>query len=195
MEKFYLEEPTLNRKEEIIELINEYLKYNSDFNGLGPLINYTYGLSIEEAIKECTLVQKEEYAKKINRLPSITYLLIRDSDNKIIGALNIRHKTSYKDLLFIGHIGYSIRPTERNKGYNKINLFIGLIKAKELNIDKIIIVCEPNNIPSNKTIIDLGGILEKTEVDPSDNLLTNIYQLNTIDSINKYKNIYKQYLK
>lgn len=34
---------------------------------------------------------------------------------------------------FGGNIGYGIRPTERRKGYNKMNLYLGLIEAKRLD--------------------------------------------------------------
>ena len=37
MEKFYLERPSMERKEEIIEYINEFVKYNSNINGTGSL--------------------------------------------------------------------------------------------------------------------------------------------------------------
>ena len=39
--------------------------------------------------------------------------------------------------------------------------------------------CENSNIASNKTILSLGGILKLSEVDPSDQILTNVYTINT----------------
>lgn len=41
MEKFYLEEPSLNKKEEAIEYINEHYEYNSNINGVGGLKRYS----------------------------------------------------------------------------------------------------------------------------------------------------------
>ena len=40
MEKFYFEEPNINRKEEAIEYINEFYNYKSDINGTGGLQRY-----------------------------------------------------------------------------------------------------------------------------------------------------------
>ena len=37
MEKFYLERPSFERKDEIIEYINEFVEYNSEINGTGGL--------------------------------------------------------------------------------------------------------------------------------------------------------------
>ena len=42
-EKFYLETPSLERKSEIIDYINEFVEYNSDINGTGSLDNILYG--------------------------------------------------------------------------------------------------------------------------------------------------------
>ena len=45
MEKFYLEIPSLERKEEIIEYFNEFVECNSDINGAGSLDKVLYGYS------------------------------------------------------------------------------------------------------------------------------------------------------
>ena len=54
---------------------------------------------------------------------------IKSNDNKIIGNIKVTLNENLKK--FGGHIGYSIRPTERNKGYNKINLYLGLKICQE----------------------------------------------------------------
>ena len=97
-------------------------------------------------------------------------------------------------LNFGGHIGYGIRPTERRKGYNKINLYLGIIEAKKLGLDKVMLDCDVNNIGSDKTLKALGGTLERTEIDPSDGTLTNVYWFNVEDTLNKYKDIYEPYI-
>ncbi len=92
--------------------------------------------------------------------------------------------------LFGGNIGYSIRPTERRKGYNKINLYLGLIEAKKLGLDRVMLDCDVNNIASDKTMQALGGVLEKTEIDPSDGILTNVYWFNVDECLEKYREQY-----
>ena len=43
MEKFYLEKPSLKRKGEIIEYVNELVKYESDINGIELLCKILEG--------------------------------------------------------------------------------------------------------------------------------------------------------
>ena len=194
MERFYLEEPSLERKDEIIEYLDEFVKYNSNINGTGSLDKIYDGYTFEEALERCLNMKNEEYAKSINRVPWKTFLLIRKNDNKIVGTINIRWNLSEKMLEFGGHIGYGIRPTERRKGYNKIQLYLVLLEAQKLNLDKVMIDCSVDNLGSDKTIKALGGILERCELDESDNTMTNVYWINVDESIKKYKDEYDSFI-
>lgn len=193
METFYLEKPSIERKNEIIDYLDEFIKYGSNINGAGSLDKIYEGYTFEEALERCFKLEDEEYAKSINRCPSKTFLLIRENDNKIVGSINIRWNLNEEMLKFGGHIGYGIRPTERRKGYNKINLYLVLEEAKELGLDKVMIDCTTDNLGSDNTIKALGGILERTEIDPSDNKETNVYWINVNDSIEKYRDTYGIY--
>ena len=194
MERFYLEEPSLERKDEIIEYLDEFVKYNSNINGTGSLDKIYDGYTFEEALERCLNMKNELYAKSINRVPGKTLLLIRKDDNKIVGTINIIWNLSEKMLKFGGHIGYGIRPTERRKGYNKIQLYLVLLEAQKLNLDKVMLDCSVDNLGSDKTIKALGGILERCELDESDNTMTNVYWINVDESIKKYKNEYSKYI-
>lgn len=191
MEQFYLELPSKNRKDKILDYINEIIIYNSETNGLGSLSKIIDGYSFEEALEICLNMQYKEYAKKLGKSQVKTFLLIRKNDDKIIGCINIRWNLTDYMKKYSGNIGYGIRPTERNKGYNKINLYLGLLEAKKLNLNKVMLVCETNNLPSSKTIEALGGILERKEIDPNDGLLTSYYWINVNLSINMYKETFK----
>ena len=59
-----------------------------------------------------------------------------------------------------GHIGYSIRPSERMKGYAKVQLSLALDYLRQLGEMKILVTCDDDNIGSYKTIESCGGILE-----------------------------------
>ena len=113
--------------------------------------------------------------------------------NKCIILIMIPHLTDYVKK-YGGNIGYGIRPTERRKGYNKINLYLGLLEASKLGLDKVMLVCETNNIASVKTIESLGGVLEKKIIDPNDGLLTSFYWIDTKESINKYEKVFKRFI-
>ena len=191
MEQFYLELPSKNRKDQILDYLNEIIIYNSETNGLGALSKIIDGYSFEEALEICLNMQYKKYAKKLGKSQVKTFLLIRKNDDKIIGCINIRWNLTDYMKKYSGNIGYGIRPTERNKGYNKINLYLGLLEAKKLNLNKVMLVCETNNLPSSKTIEALGGILERKEIDPNDGLLTSYYWIDANLSINMYKETFK----
>ena len=93
---------------------------------------------------------------------SDTYMAVRVSDDRIVGITEIRHHINHPILgLWGGHIGYSIRPSERNKGYAKEMLRLNLQKCKDRNMDKVMITCSQNNIAREKNILANGGIFEK----------------------------------
>lgn len=190
METFYLETPSLDRKNEIIDYINEFVEHKSDINGTGSLDKILDGYTFEQALESCLNMQYEEYVKKFGRCPGKTFLLIRKNDNKIIGTINVRWNLTEKVKQFGGNIGYGIRPTERRKGYNKMNLYLGLIEAKKIGLDKVMLDCDVENLGSSKTMEALGGKLERTEIDPYDGILTSVYWINVDESLEKYKDEY-----
>ena len=194
MEKFYLEIPSVERKNEIIEYLNEFVEYNSDINGAGSLDKIYEGYTFEQALERCLNMENKEYAESVGRCQGKTFLLIRENDNKIVGTINLRWNLSEAMLRFGGHIGYGIRPTERRKGYNKINLYLGMIEAKKVGLDKVMLDCDVNNLGSDRTLKALGGVLERTEIDPSDGILTNVYWFDVEDTLDKYKSIYEPYI-
>lgn len=195
METFYLEEPSIKRKEEALDYLKENIDYNSEMNGTGSMEKCLEECTYETWLEELEKKKDKEYMYSIGWVPSVTYFLIRKNDNKIVGMINIRYNMT-KEVLAKGgsHIGYSIRPTERRKGYNKINLYLGLLEEQKKGEKKLVLVCTNNNIGSNKTIKALGGVLEKREVDKWDNELTNYYLIDTEKSIYKYKEIYQKYI-
>lgn len=187
MEKFYFEVPSISRKNDAIEYINEFYKFNSNINGTGGLQRFlnNYEEWLNKLQEDYTRIANEE------KVPARTYFLVRSNDNKIVGMINIRLALNEKLKRYGGHIGYSIRPTERGKGYNKINLYLGLIEARKLGLDKVMLDCDVNNLGSARTMQALGGILERTEVDPYDGLLTSVYWFDVDETIEKYKEIFK----
>lgn len=158
MEKFFLERPSIKRKNEIIEYINEFVEYKSNINGTGALDKILEGYTFEQALDRCLNMEDREYAEKVGRCPGKTFLLIRVSDNKIVGTINIRWNLNDKMLRFGGHIGYGIRPTERRKGYNKINLYLGLKVCDKHGIEKVFMDADLDNPASWKTMEAFGGV-------------------------------------
>ena len=126
MEKLKHIKPSKEYEQDALEYINEFYEYNSDINGTGGLQRYldNYDEWLEKLEEDRTRITNEE------KVPAETYFLVRENDNKIVGMINIRLTLNENLKKFGGHIGYSIRPTERKKGYNKVNLYLGLLCCK-----------------------------------------------------------------
>ena len=144
MEKFYFEEPNISRKEDAIAYINEFYDYNSKINGVGGLYRYLddYEGWLKKLEEDYTRIPNEE------KVPARTYFLIIESDSRIIGMINIRLSLNESLKKSGGHIGYSIRPTERRKGYNKINLYLGLKVCQKYGIETVLLDADKENLAS-----------------------------------------------
>jgi predicted acetyltransferase len=77
-----------------------------------------------------------------------------------VGRLSLRHELNEFLLKIAGHIGYEIRPSKRRRGYGKEILRLGLEKARELGLRRVLVTCDEDNIGSKKIIEANGGQLE-----------------------------------
>ena len=125
----------------------------------------------------------------LNRVSSNTFMLVRELNNRLIGMIDIRMMLNEYLFNYVGHIGYSIRPSERRSGYTMYQLYLGLKYCLDNNIDKVLITCNKENIGSAKTIINCGGILENEILEEDGNLLQRYW----IDVSNSIKKLSKKY--
>ncbi len=107
-------------------------------------------------------------------VPDSTYWLV-DKRKKVIGVANIRHALTEKLLYEGGHIGYGIRPSERRKGFAVKLLALSLEKAKELGIDRALVVCDDTNVGSKKTILRNGGIRDDDHIEEDGNVVNRFW--------------------
>ena len=195
MEKFHLELPSIGRKNDALEYIEEFYEYGSQIHGTGSLDKaLKKGKTYEEWLDNNIKLHDESYALKNGLVPSYTYFFVREDDNRIVGMIDLRLGLNEYLRNFGGHIGYSIRPTERRKGYNKINLYLVLQEAQRYNLEKVLITCADSNEGSRKTILSLGGDYEKNTFDELDNETMELYWIDVNYSLGKYKDIYGQYI-
>ncbi len=150
-----LRRPILADKETVLEMMAEFEKSQSAHDGgFWDTENFVY----EEWLKN-----NQDHEMGINLpegwVPDIQ-LVAFSKDGQAVGFLNIR--LCLNDFLLEegGHIGYSIRPSERGKGYAKESLRQGLQVAKEKNIKKALVTCSTGNPASRAVIVANGGLFE-----------------------------------
>lgn len=107
------------------------------------------------------------------------FMTVRESDGKPVGFLCLRHQLEYDDddPDFRSHIGYSIRPSERGKGYAKEQLRLGLEKAREAGLTQVRLICLDTNTGSQKTILANSGIYLDTLHGEESGLNVNRYDI------------------
>jgi predicted acetyltransferase len=93
-----------------------------------------------------------------------TFFAIKEEDNTIVGVVNIRLYLTEKFREF-GHIGYSVRPSERRKGY-AIVILKKILEYAQLNgMREVDLVCKSNNVASIKTILRVCNYCRRTSAD------------------------------
>lgn len=96
-------------------------------------------------------------------VPSSVYLAVRCSDDRIVGIIDLRHHIDHPVLgLWGGHIGYSVRPSERGKGYATEMLRQNLINCRGRGLSRVLVTCSDSNPASELVILANGGVFEKT---------------------------------
>ena len=150
-----------------LRLIKLTEKYRTQLN---DMMDEWYGAGekiIPYAIRRTDYHAFEAYIKSLEvkevqegLVPDSTFFCLDEERDIFVGAVNIRHYLNEALLLNGGHIGDGVRPSWRRKGVATQMIGLALEECRKLGIDRVLMVCDKNNIGSAKSIQNNGGILE-----------------------------------
>ena len=157
-------EPTIAYSEQIRTYRQEFIDSGESMDGTGGLIKF------DDPQEWIDFLAKHKDPETIpeGRVPATQLIFVREADKKIVGMIDIRHYLNEYLEKFGGHIGYSIAPSERRKGYATQMLKATLPVCKKLGIDEVLITCIRGNEGSKRTILNNGGVFESIVYEPDE---------------------------
>lgn len=157
--------------EPTIEFDKQIRKYRKEFLDCGdPLEGATRLNQYDDPQDWIAFLNKLKNPATVpqGRVQLTQYMLVREEDQKIVGMINIRHYLNAYLERFGGHIGASIAPSERHKGYATQMLKLALSKCRALGLDKVLVTCNSSNEGSRSLILKSGGTYESAVYDSTE---------------------------
>jgi len=174
MDRLKLAAPCAEYAPQIAAYRQEFLDAGSSMDGTGPLVRLASPIEWLAATEQYT----KEPPEGSNLVPATQFLAIRESDGRLVGMLQVRHRFNQYLEKFGGHIGYSVRPCERRKGYANEQLRLALPFCKTLGLERVLITCIQGNEASRKVILKNGGVYESTVCEPNRKVYLERYWIN-----------------
>lgn len=143
--------PTEADRTSVMEYRDEFLTSQPTIHGSGSLETFDgYDTWLSN-------IMQDHWSPAEGRVPSTQYLAY-DEEGNLVGMIQLRHDLTDYLRNHGGHIGYSVRPSERRKGYASQMLALCLHEAKQLGLKRVLVTCDESNIASRRVIEKSGGV-------------------------------------
>jgi predicted acetyltransferase len=97
-------------------------------------------------------------------VPMDSYFI--EAEGRILGELYIRHRLSARLEKIGGHVGYKVRPTQRNRGIATAALRLALQRLRQMGVERALLSCNDTNVASARVIEACGGLrIENAEIE------------------------------
>jgi len=156
MEELRLTRPTEAMSGEISAYRQAMLDAGSEMDGCGPLKRME---NPAEWLAFCRQLDNPATTPP-NWVPATQFVCLRGE--KIVGMIQVRRELNDYLCNYAGHIGYSVRPDERQQGIATWMLHNVLTYCRDIGLTCVMVACEPWNDGSRKTILHGGGVHAKT---------------------------------
>jgi predicted acetyltransferase len=93
--------------------------------------------------------------------------LLAEVDGELVGRVSVRFALNDYLAAQGGNIGYGVRPAFRGRGYATDILRQAVTAARAEGVERILVVCDDDNVGSIRVIERSGGVLESV-VTPTD---------------------------
>lgn len=147
----FLARPCWQYQDSYIEAVYEYIEENLELTWHPEILKERFDEFLE-------VVCHAETEPLAGMAPATQFWMIAPSIG-YVGELGLRHHLNDNLRRFGGHIGYTVRPSQRGRGFGKLICKLGIEAARKRGIGDVLITCDDDNLASCKIIEANGGQL------------------------------------